>query len=144
MSELVKDIAFWSVVSSGLVAILSVFIAPLTNLLVENAKSKRQQKSNDFEKLKETTTNLLASMQWFTIRPTQGFNMREIAPEAQNLRKAFFDWEITLSRYLEKKDDEFLSEAANKILGSPYTLYEYHPEFTDELMDFSRKVGKRI
>jgi len=132
-----------AVIISGLVAVGSLLVSPIISLRLERIKWDREQKAMVNQEINQATVELLSKLQFFSVKVPQVQHKSDIAVAEMELRQAYFSWEMTVGAYCKKHDEEFLKDTSKKILGSPYTLPEYHPELTNKVLDFSKDIRNR-
>lgn len=133
-----------TVITSGVVAVGALIISPLINLCIEKTKWNREHKAAMIKDLESSTIDFLDAFQYFSTRTTQVENSSVVFSKVDELRRKFFRWEMTIGVHCNKGDKIFLKETADKILGSHHTLKEYHPDLTNQVLDFSKRIRQKL
>ena len=120
-----------------------MFITPAINLLIDWVKWRREIRNTSTNDLRAATTEFLDTLQYFSTRTTQGEYEHILGPEISKMRRAYFEWELVISASTKPEDKVFLDDVANKVLGSPHSLQDYHPDLSNAILDFSKEINNR-
>jgi hypothetical protein len=140
------DIATLSVIISGAVALGALVISPVTALIVDWLKWRRENKSKESEVFTKSTVDLVTRLNYFrqNANYTEGIGQNKFLVIYGELLKEYFSWERLGWNHCNKKEKELVLEFRKKVLNSPHSIKELLPELTNEILDLSSSVGQRI
>ena len=142
-----SDTAYLSVIVSGVVAIGSLIISPVINLIIERAKWKKENKEKIFQRLYNTTIDLLNKLQYFSmpsIGQAEQMGEKSYLRSFGELQRDYFSWEMAIKPYCKEKDNEILNNMRGIFLGNPHDLSKSHPDLTNQIIEYSSKTMEMI
>jgi hypothetical protein len=140
------DIATLSVIISGSVAIGALIITPITSLLVDFYRWKREMHTKEHNALTDSTVQLVTVLSHFAGDEDETLIITNKKYEAAyaDLRLNYFTWERNIWQRAKKNERQEIIDLRATILRSPYTLKEIYMKLIDNILDLDSKVRERI
>jgi len=109
------DVAIVSVIISGSVAMATVLLAPVLNLIVDTIKSHREAKAAKAEKIEKTTKELLAAVAGYQDIRLEGVKQLETL-YTDILTKAYW-WKYTIIPFCNEDELEKVEKICTILLN---------------------------
>lgn len=138
-------IAIVSVITSGLIAILSVIFPLLLNLLTERAKWERENKSAELKNINEITNYLLNNIADFRSGNVSSATRNSIEKAKSSIISSFYTWERVMRQRLNDSERIEIKTLRKEFEDGDYkTLYEKGPILADKILEITALVSDRI
>jgi len=137
------DIALISVIVTGSVALGTVLLTPILNLIVETIKWRREANASKSKKIEEATKDLLAVIaEYQTDIHLDGKRKLETI-YSEILTKGYW-WEFAITPYCKKDESEKVTQIRAVLTDRTKVRGQESNATVRDILDVARTVSRRI